>query len=56
MNKYNLVAFVIIVVSIGWSMFVGDMLQAIVNVGFLCALLLSLVLIELVALNKKMKR
>lgn len=56
MSKYNLVAFVIIVVSIGWNMFTGDMLQAIVNVGFLCALLLSLILIELVALNKQKKQ
>lgn len=56
MSKYNLVAFVIIVVSIGWNMFVGDMLQAIIDVGFLCAFLLSLILIELVALNKQKKR
>lgn len=56
MSKYNLIAFVIIVASIFWNMFVGDMLQAIVSVGFLCAFLLSLILIELVVLNKKMKR
>lgn len=50
------IAFVIIVASIFWNMFVGDMLQAIVSVGFLCAFLLSLILIELVALNKQKKR
>ncbi len=56
MSKYNLIAFVIIVASIFWNMFVGDMLLAIVSVGFLCAFLLSLILIELVALNKQKKR
>ncbi len=56
MSKYNLIAFVIIVASIFWNMFVGDMLQAIISVGFLCAFLLSLILIELVALNKQKKR
>lgn len=56
MSKYNLLLFVIIIAAIFWNMFAGDMLQAIVIVGLLCAFLMSLILIELVALNKGKKR
>lgn len=56
MSKYNLLLFVIIIAAIAWNMFRGDLLLAIIDVGFLCAFLLSLILIELVALNKGEKR
>lgn len=56
MSKYNLLLFVIITAAITWNMFRGNLLLAIIDVGFLCAFLLSLILIELVVLNKKMKR
>ena len=56
MSKYNLLLFVIIIAAIIFNMFSGNLLLAIIDVGFLCAFLLSLILIELVALNKKMKR
>ncbi len=55
MSKYNLLLFVIIA-AITWNMFRGNLSLAIIDVGFLCAFLLSLILIELVALNKKRKR
>ena len=58
MSKYNLLLFAIVIAVIAWNMFSGNLLLAIIDVGFLCAFLLSLILIliELVALNKKMKR
>lgn len=56
MSKYNLFLFVIVIAAIAWNMFRGDLLLAIIDVGFLCAFLLSLILIELVALNKGKKR
>ena len=56
MSKYNLLLFVIIIAAITWNMFSGNLLLAIIDVGFLCAFLLSLILIELVALNKRKKR
>lgn len=56
MSKYNLIAFVIIVAAIIFNMVNGNLLLAIIDVGFLCAFLLSLILIELVALNKRKKR
>lgn len=56
MSKYNLFLFVIIIAAITWNMFRGNLLLAIIDVGFLCAFLLSLILIELVALNKREKR
>ncbi len=56
MSKYNLFLFVIIIAAIIFNMFSGNLLQAIVSVGFLCAFLLNLILIELVALNKQKKR
>ena len=56
MSKYNLLLFAIVIVAIIFNMFSGNLLLAIIDVGFLCAFLLSLILIELVALNKKMKR
>lgn len=56
MSKYNLLLFVIIIAAITWNMFSGNLFLAIIDVGFLCAFLLSLILIELVALNKQKKR
>lgn len=56
MSKYNLFLFLIIIAAIIFNMVSGNLLLAIIDVGFLCAFLLSLILIELVALNKKMKR
>lgn len=56
MSKFNLFLFIVIIATITWNMFSGNLLLAIIDVGFLCAFLLSLILIELVALNKKMKR
>ena len=56
MSKYNLIAFVIIIAAITFNMFNGNLLLAIIDVEFLCAFLLSLILIELVALNKRKKR
>ena len=56
MSKYNLLLFVTIIAAIAWNMFRGNLLLAIIDVGFLCAFLLSLILIELVALNKGKKR
>lgn len=56
MSKYNLLLFAIVIAVIAWNMFSGNLLLAIIDVGFLCAFLLSLILIELVALNKKVKR
>lgn len=56
MSKYNLFLFVIIIAAITFNMFSGNLSLAIIDVGFLCAFLLSLILIELVALNKRKKR
>ncbi|MDU1488233.1 hypothetical protein [Ligilactobacillus animalis] len=56
MSKFNLFLFIVIIATITWNMFRGNLLLAIIDVGFLCAFLLSLILIELVALNKRKKR
>ncbi len=56
MSKYNLFLFVIIIAAIIFNMVSGNLSLAIIDVGFLCAFLLSLILIELVALNKKRKQ
>ncbi len=56
MSKFNLFLFIVIIATITWNMFRGNLLLAIIDVGFLCAFLLSLILIELVALNKQKKR
>lgn len=56
MSKFNLFLFIVIIAAITWNMFRGNLLLAIIDVGFLCAFLLSLILIELVALNKRKKQ
>lgn len=56
MSKFNLFLFIVIIATITWNMFSDDLLLAIIDVGFLCAFLLSLILVELVALNKQKKR
>lgn len=56
MSKYNLLLFVIVIAAIAWNMFRDNLLLAIIDVGFLCAFLLSLILIELAALNEGKKR
>ena len=46
MSKFNLFLFIVIIATITWNMFRGNLLLAIIDVGFLCAFLLSLILIE----------
>lgn len=56
MNKFNLFSAIFILVAAFWSFLRGDMMMTLVEIGLLCALLLSFILIELATLSRKNKR
>lgn len=56
MSKFNLFSAIFIIVASCWSFIKGDMMMALIEVGLLCALLLSAILLELADLKKCLKR
>lgn len=56
MSKFNLFSAIFIIVAAFWSFITGDMMMSLVEVGLLCALLLSAILLELADLKKRLKR